>query len=217
MTPVSADDFLFTRSDTYPTVVADFERSINVLVGLECDVLVTPHPNASRLWQRVESPNERDRLVDGESCRRYAANARELLATRLARERAGAAGGEAPERGAAARDASRSRPTAAPLAAALSDSLFGVVAARSDSTCLVVPAQRGAPPDTVVIVVPSDQRVLRAVVGGALASCPADLIGAAATSYYRISVPGLDAGDLGIAILVAPARASGAPRTDTDG
>jgi hypothetical protein len=80
-----------------------------------------------------------------------------------------------------------------------------------------VPAQRGAPPDTVVIVVPSDQRVLRGVVRGALTSCPADLIGAAVTSYYRISVPGLDAGDLGIAILVAPARAADAPRTDIDG
>jgi metallo-beta-lactamase class B len=87
-TPVSADDFHFTRNDTYQSVLADFARGFAVLEGLPCDVLLTPHPGASRLWERVAA----DSLVDGEACRRYAAGARAALARRVATER-GARGG----------------------------------------------------------------------------------------------------------------------------
>lgn len=82
-TPISADGFLFTRNDTYPSALADFARGRAVLEGLRCDVLLTPHPGASRLWERVAA----DSLVDREACRRYAAAAREALARRVATER----------------------------------------------------------------------------------------------------------------------------------
>lgn len=89
-TPVSADDFLFTRNTTYPSVVRDFERSFAVIEGLPCDVLITPHPGASRFWERLETRTgaTADALRDPEACRRYAANARQQLARRIARERA---------------------------------------------------------------------------------------------------------------------------------
>ena len=83
-TPVSADDFLFTRSETYPRALDDFARGFAVLERLPCDVLVTPHPGASRMWERLEA----GALRDGEGCRRLAAGAREALARRVARERA---------------------------------------------------------------------------------------------------------------------------------
>ena len=87
-TPVSADGFSFSRNTTYPTAVSDFERGFAVLERLPCDILVTPHPGASRLWQRLEA-RERgaaDAWRDPEGCRRYAANARQRLAERLAKE-----------------------------------------------------------------------------------------------------------------------------------
>jgi metallo-beta-lactamase class B len=89
-TPVSADGFLYSRSTTYPNGVKDFERGHAVLEGLSCDVLVTPHPSASGLFERVE----RNAIVDREACRRYAANARRALARRLAQERGASGGGE---------------------------------------------------------------------------------------------------------------------------
>jgi len=90
-TPVSADGFFFTRSTTYPSAVRDFERGFAVLERLPCDVLITPHPGASRLWERLEA-RERgaaDALRDAEGCRRYAANARQQLARRVAAESSG--------------------------------------------------------------------------------------------------------------------------------
>lgn len=83
-TPISDDDFFFTHSATYPGAVRDFERSFAVLEGLRCDVLLTPHPGASQLWERVA----RGALVDPGACVQYAARARTQLAERIAREAA---------------------------------------------------------------------------------------------------------------------------------
>lgn len=82
-TPVSADGFRYSDGP-YATAVADFERGAALLERLPCDVLVTPHPGASGLWQRVAAGTEG--LVDASACRRYAAAGREQLRRRLARE-----------------------------------------------------------------------------------------------------------------------------------
>jgi metallo-beta-lactamase class B len=82
-TPISADSFHFTRSTTYPNAIRDFERGFATLEKLRCDILVTPHPGASQLWQRLESKT----LRDADACRRYAANSRIQLERRIARER----------------------------------------------------------------------------------------------------------------------------------
>jgi metallo-beta-lactamase class B len=89
-TPVSADDFLFTNSATYPGVLRDFEKSFAVLDSLPCSILVTPHPDASGVWSRLarRDAGDADALVDPAACKRYAAGARERLAQRVAAERA---------------------------------------------------------------------------------------------------------------------------------
>jgi metallo-beta-lactamase class B len=81
-TPVSADGFFFTRSTTYPNAIADFERGQKVLEQLSCDILITPHPSASKFWERLESRT----LVDTSACKLYAANARTALVKRIAKE-----------------------------------------------------------------------------------------------------------------------------------
>ena len=87
-TPVSADDFLFSRNARYPSVVADFERGFSALERLSCDVLLTPHPGASRMFERLQARESgtADALRDPGACDRYAASARERLAKRLASE-----------------------------------------------------------------------------------------------------------------------------------
>jgi metallo-beta-lactamase class B len=88
-TPVSADGFLFSRNTTYPTVLDDFAKSYAVLESLTCDMLLTPHPGASQLWERLESAKgTASGLRDREGCRRYAATARQNLARRIASEAA---------------------------------------------------------------------------------------------------------------------------------
>lgn len=81
-TPVSADGFYFTRSANYPDAIADFERGLATLSRLPCDVLLTPHPGASQLWERLEA----GRLGDPSGCSRYVATARRQLEARIAKE-----------------------------------------------------------------------------------------------------------------------------------
>ncbi|MFW5947155.1 MAG: subclass B3 metallo-beta-lactamase [Gemmatimonadota bacterium] len=86
-TPVSADGFRFGDSAAYPSAVADFRRGFAVLESLPCDVLLTPHPGAAGLWERLEAG--RSGLVDADACRDYAAAARRQLERRLAEETGG--------------------------------------------------------------------------------------------------------------------------------
>ena len=87
-TPVSADDFRFTASATYPTAVRDFERAHALLERLPCDVLLTPHPGFSELFERLAARErgEADAFRRPERCRLFAADARQRLARRLATE-----------------------------------------------------------------------------------------------------------------------------------
>lgn len=88
-TPVSTDGFSFAHNATYPTVLADFARSFAVLESLKCDVLITPHPGASRLWDRLSARDGDGTpgLVDVTACKGYAAAARKQLERRLETER----------------------------------------------------------------------------------------------------------------------------------
>lgn len=83
--PISEDGFRFSAGTRYRTALADFERGHALLERLSCDILITPHPGASSLWERLKSaPNG---LVDREACKRYAASARRALAARLEAEK----------------------------------------------------------------------------------------------------------------------------------
>ena len=89
--PVSADDFYFTHSTTYPNAIADFERSEATLEQLSCDVLLTPHAGASSLFERLaarDAGSATPALADSNGCKRLAATSREALARRMESEKA---------------------------------------------------------------------------------------------------------------------------------
>ncbi len=88
---ISADGFFYTNSATYPTALADFAAGFAALESVSCDILVTPHPEAVGLWQRLakREAGERDALIDTAACKRDAAGARERLAKRVETEKAG--------------------------------------------------------------------------------------------------------------------------------
>jgi metallo-beta-lactamase class B len=87
-TPVSDSVFQYSHPVSYPTAVRDFESGFATLEHLPCDVLLTPHPSASAMFERLTARDSTGgRLVDPEACRRFVATARRLLAERLASER----------------------------------------------------------------------------------------------------------------------------------
>jgi metallo-beta-lactamase class B len=86
LTPVSANGFLFTRTRDYPHA-EDFKRSFSFLDSTPCDILITPHPEASHLWQRLEQRDSNpDALIDPTACRVLAETSQEQLKKRLATE-----------------------------------------------------------------------------------------------------------------------------------
>lgn len=87
-TPVSADDFRFTQNESYPTVLQDFQHSFAVIDTMPCSILITPHPDASSLWERLarREAGSADALIDPNACRRFADDARSKLARRVATE-----------------------------------------------------------------------------------------------------------------------------------
>lgn len=85
--PISADGFRYTGT----AAVQRFRDGQARIEGLRCDLLVTPHPEATRLWERVAQRDAGDSsaLFDAGACRRYAASSRASLEARLGREAAG--------------------------------------------------------------------------------------------------------------------------------
>jgi metallo-beta-lactamase class B len=85
----SGDGFLFTRNTQYPTVLRDFEGSFATIAALPCDILLTPHPDVSNLWQRVSrrDQGDADALVDRAACTAYVASAKAALQARVDKER----------------------------------------------------------------------------------------------------------------------------------
>lgn len=79
------------RYSDHPQRVKAFRRSIATVAALPCDILLTPHPDASGFWQKVArraSDADSAPLVDAGACRAYAASAAEKLDATLAGERA---------------------------------------------------------------------------------------------------------------------------------
>jgi metallo-beta-lactamase class B len=89
VTAVAADGFRYT--DT-PALLAAFEKTFAAIAALPCDILVTPHPEASDLFGRLEKRNAgaTDAMIDREACRRYAQAGLKRFRTRLASEKTGA-------------------------------------------------------------------------------------------------------------------------------
>ena len=90
LSAVSADNFRFTDSPTYPHAREDFAKSFATLSALPCDILLTPHPGASDMWERLEKRTKGDAnaFVDSTACKHYADDGRAGLEKRLAQEAA---------------------------------------------------------------------------------------------------------------------------------
>jgi metallo-beta-lactamase class B len=84
--PISADAYKFTN---HPKTLAGFEKSFRFLETTPCDILITPHPEASELWDRLQAREggaTPDPMVNSEACRQLAQHGREQLRQRLADE-----------------------------------------------------------------------------------------------------------------------------------
>jgi metallo-beta-lactamase class B len=82
LTPVSRDGFRFSDR---PALVGAFRAGIARIAGLECDILLTPHPSASDLRKRLAAG---ETLLDPQGCKTYAAALTTRLDERLAKEAA---------------------------------------------------------------------------------------------------------------------------------
>lgn len=89
LSAISAPGFRFSD---HPGYVARFRQAIATVAALPCDILLTPHPDASDFWQKVarrRSAADSAPFIDRGACRAYAAAATARLDRRLAQERAG--------------------------------------------------------------------------------------------------------------------------------
>jgi metallo-beta-lactamase class B len=84
LTAVSAETFKYTRSP----LLRGFEQSFTTLEGLPCDILLTPHPDASRMFEKLAARNagNPDAFIDAGGCKAYVAAARANVARRVANE-----------------------------------------------------------------------------------------------------------------------------------
>ncbi|MEO6688215.1 MAG: subclass B3 metallo-beta-lactamase [Dokdonella sp.] len=90
LAPVSDDDYRYTDDAAHAGVLADFRTSIARVAALPCDLLLTPHPDASHMWERfgTSAPYA---AIDATACRRYAQAAQANLDKRIAKEQLGRA------------------------------------------------------------------------------------------------------------------------------
>jgi len=80
-TVISTDDYRFSD---HPEYVANVRHGLDRIGALECDILITPHPSASSVHERLATRT----LVDRDACRAYAERAGRALDERLAGEQA---------------------------------------------------------------------------------------------------------------------------------
>lgn len=87
LSAVSAPGYRFSDEQAHPEVLPTFRRTFERVRTLPCDLLLTPHPQASALWSRL-GPGATRSLVESGACRAYADAAEHRLESRLAEERA---------------------------------------------------------------------------------------------------------------------------------
>ena len=83
LTAVSRDGYRFSDHAAY---LAAYRASLAKLAALECEILLTPHPSASEMLDRLAG---RKPLENSNACRDYAAKRTGQLDDRLAKETAG--------------------------------------------------------------------------------------------------------------------------------
>lgn len=79
-TLISADEYRFTD---HPDRVAAGRDGLARIKALPCGILITPHPSASRLFERMAGQAP---LIDADACKTYGEQAEARFAARLAKE-----------------------------------------------------------------------------------------------------------------------------------
>ena len=80
LSAVSRDDYKFSGHQVY---LAAYRDSIAKVAASRCEILLTPHPSASAMKERMTG---KQKLFDPEGCRNYAAALTKRLDERLAKE-----------------------------------------------------------------------------------------------------------------------------------
>ena len=98
LTPISTDGFLYTRDEKGEDRSAAFRASIARVAALKCDVIVAAHPGFTDMLEKLaartaagasstKAASAANPFIEGDGCRRYAAEAQKRLDVRLAKER----------------------------------------------------------------------------------------------------------------------------------
>ncbi|PCK08699.1 MAG: subclass B3 metallo-beta-lactamase [Alteromonadaceae bacterium] len=80
LSPVSRDNYHFSD---HPNYVEAYQNSLNKIAGLDCQILMSPHPSSSQMRTRLSSP---EGLIDPKGCIVYADNVSTRLNKRLIKE-----------------------------------------------------------------------------------------------------------------------------------
>ncbi|MGH8080331.1 MAG: subclass B3 metallo-beta-lactamase [Lysobacter sp.] len=86
VTPFSDDVYRYTDEIANPGVIAAYRQTLVSVAQLPCDILLTPHPDASGLLAKL-GPRASKPLVDPDACRAYAETGTAKLNARIAKER----------------------------------------------------------------------------------------------------------------------------------
>jgi metallo-beta-lactamase class B len=89
LTALGSKHYRFIDDSKHPHRVESFHRSIARVATLPCDILLTPHPDASGFIERAERRGRdahSDTLIDPQACKHYAAGARERFDALLRKE-----------------------------------------------------------------------------------------------------------------------------------
>lgn len=86
LTAITDGKFRYTGNP----LLAQMKKSIATVAALDCDILVSAHPEVSDLWQRMERQAREGNaaFIDRDACRRYAAKGQQRLDQTLAAEAA---------------------------------------------------------------------------------------------------------------------------------
>jgi metallo-beta-lactamase class B len=89
LTLLAAGNYRYT-DPAHPERLGDFRRALAMLSALPCDILMTPHPEASDLLKRLASRDagNRDALRDPQACKAYARLGEQSMQQRVAAETA---------------------------------------------------------------------------------------------------------------------------------
>jgi metallo-beta-lactamase class B len=85
---IGSGGFRYSGNARYPNARADLERSIARVAAFDCDILLSAHPEASDLWERLAKQPALGNaaFIDTNACRAYAERGRVKLAATLAAE-----------------------------------------------------------------------------------------------------------------------------------